>query len=67
MDAVDGAEVVHLVDVTGDAERTHDLARGVADELPPASRNTGPSASSVSDCMKAGFSLPFAAPGARTG
>ena len=33
MDAVDGAEVVDLVDVAGDAERAHDLACGVADEL----------------------------------
>src|SRR5262249_23000399 len=33
MDAVDGAEVVDLVDVAGDAERADDLARSVADEL----------------------------------
>ena len=33
MNAVDGAEVIDLVDVTGDAERTHDFARRVADEL----------------------------------
>src|SRR5262245_5788202 len=33
MDAVEGAEVVHLVDVAGDAERAHDLASAVADEL----------------------------------
>src|SRR5262245_66416899 len=33
VDAVDGAEVVDLVDVAGDAERADDLARGIADEL----------------------------------
>src|SRR4029077_3317688 len=33
MDALDGAEVVDFVDVAGDAERTDDLARGIADEL----------------------------------
>ena len=33
MNAVDGAEVIDLVDVAGDAERTHDFARRVADEL----------------------------------
>src|SRR5262249_1670927 len=33
MDAVDGAEIVDLVDVAGDAERADDLARSVADEL----------------------------------
>ena len=34
MDAVDGAEVVDLVDVAGDADGADDLARGIADELP---------------------------------
>src|SRR6266516_7992424 len=33
MNAVDGAEVINLVDVAGDAERTHDFARRAADEL----------------------------------
>src|SRR5262249_15254885 len=33
VDAVDGAEVVDLVDVAGDAERADDLTRGIADEL----------------------------------
>src|SRR2546429_8161336 len=36
MNAVDGAEVIDLVDVAGDAERTHDFARRAADELPAA-------------------------------
>src|SRR5262245_29152834 len=33
MDAVDGAEVVDLVDVAGDAERADDLARSIPAEL----------------------------------
>jgi hypothetical protein len=33
MNTVDGAEVVDLVDVAGDAEGAYDFAGGVADEL----------------------------------
>src|SRR6516164_6391213 len=42
MDAVDGAQIVDLVDVAGDAERPHDLARIVADELAAAFQEQGP-------------------------
>src|SRR3954463_8277346 len=33
MDAVNGAQIVDLVDVSGDTKRAHDLPRGIADEL----------------------------------
>src|SRR5215470_11007404 len=42
MDTVDGAEIVYLVDVAGNPERTHDLARGVTDELAAGLEEQGP-------------------------
>ncbi len=59
MDAVDGAEVVDLVDVAGDAERADDLARGVADELAAGFEEQRPVGELGQRCMKAGFSFAF--------
>src|SRR5262245_60133797 len=42
MDAVDGAEVVDLVDVAGDPQRAHDLPAVVTDQLAAGFQEQGP-------------------------
>ncbi len=59
MDAGDGADIVHLVGVAGDADGAHHLAGLVADQLAAAFEKQRIIGEFSIDCMNSGFSFAF--------